>query len=142
MKKQFTLFILIAAEMSLFLACNSHKTADEYMQNENQRIEIYYGIEHHQLYMREMMQGAMTNDSCKQIIAETMMNDPGMMSMMMDNMINLCSTDSSACKMMMGKTMGMCDADQSKCNMMMGSMKSHPNVMKSMKGMCGMDNMK
>ena len=72
MKKQFTLSIFIAAAMSLFLYCNSHQTADEYMQNENQRKEIYNGIAHHQPYFQEMMQGAMTNDSCKQIIAETM----------------------------------------------------------------------
>ena len=96
MKKQFTLSIFIAVAMSLLVACDSHQTAEHYMHNENQRKEIYYGIAHHQPYMREMIQVAMTNDSCKQIIAETMMNDPGMRSMMMDNMMNLCSTDSSA----------------------------------------------
>jgi hypothetical protein len=83
---------------------------------------------HHQPYMTEMMHEMMNNDSCKQ--------------MMMDNIMSMCKDDSSMCKMMMGKTMEMCDADPAKCKMMMGSMQSQPNVMKSMKGMCGMHNMK
>ncbi len=42
---------------------------------------------------------------------------------------------------MMDKTMEMCDADGAKCTMMMEAMQPHPNVMKSMKGMCDMNMM-
>lgn len=68
--------------------------------------------------------------------------DKGMQGDMMKNMMSMSKSDSSMCKMMMDETMAMCDADQGKCNMMMTSMKSHPNVMKSVKGMCDMEGMK
>lgn len=87
------------------------------------------------------MQEMMSSDSCKQMMGQNIMNDPGMMKMSMGSMMDMCSKDSSMCKMMMGKTMEMCDANPAMCSMMMGSMKSHANVMKSMKGMCDMDNM-
>jgi len=61
---------------------------------------------------------------------------------MMNNMMDMCKTDSSMCKMMMAKTMDMCESDSSMCKMMMGSMKSHPKVMKSMEGMDNMKGMK
>ena len=61
---------------------------------------------------------------------------------MMNSMMSMCKSDTAMCKMMMDKTMEMCDMDQSKCNMMMGSMQSHPNVMKSIQGMCDMKGMK
>lgn len=68
--------------------------------------------------------------------------DKHMQGDMMGNMMSMCKTDSAMCKMMMNETMAMCDADQGKCNMMMSAMQSHPNVMKSMKGMCDMEGMK
>lgn len=68
--------------------------------------------------------------------------DKRMQGAMMGNMMSMCKSDSSMCKMMMNETMAMCDADQGKCNMMLGAMQSHPNVMKSMKGICNMEGMK
>ena len=73
---------------------------------------------------------------------ESMMNDPTVMGMHMDKMMSMGMNDSSVFKTMMGKTMEMCDADPAKCKMMMGSMRSHSNVMKSVKGMCDMEHMK
>ena len=69
-------------------------------------------------------------------------NDQAMQMDMMNSMMSMCKSDTAMCKMMMDKTMEMCDMDQSKCNMMMGSMQSHPNVMKSIQGMCDMKGMK
>ncbi len=142
MKKQFSLPIFIAAAMTLLFACNSKQTADQSLKDDNQRKNIMVGIVHHQPYMTEMMQEMMNSDSCRQMMAESMMNNTDMMNRMMENMMSMCSKDSSMCNMMMGNTMEMCDADPAKCKMMMGSMQSHPAVMKSIKGMCGMDNMK
>lgn len=139
--KNTLIFSILLAVSIILPACNSQQTADQCLKDENQRKEIVAAIAHHQPYMMEMMHEMMTNDSSKQMMGQTMMSDPGMMKMSMNSMMDLCSKDSSMCKMMMGKTMAMCDDNQSMCNMMMGSMKSHPNVMKSMKGMCDMDNM-
>lgn len=50
-------------------------------------------------------------------------------------------TDSAMCNKMMDKTISMSDADSSICKIMPTSMKSHPNLMKSMKGM-PMNNLK
>jgi hypothetical protein len=68
--------------------------------------------------------------------------DKGMQGAMMGNMMSMCKSDSSMCKKMMSETMAMCDADAGKCKMMMSSMESHPNVMKSVEGMCEMKGMK
>ncbi|MEP6795713.1 MAG: hypothetical protein ABJB16_15395 [Saprospiraceae bacterium] len=141
MKNVFFLLIFLASAMSLLTACTSKQTADQYLNDDQQRKDILVAIVHHQPYMAEMMHEMMNSDSSKQMMGESMMSDPGMMKMSMNSMMDMCSKDSSICKMMMGKTMAMCDANQSMCNMMMGSMKSHPNVMKSMKGMCDMENM-
>lgn len=138
MKKQTILPILFAAALSFLASCNSNPTADQYLQDENHRKEIILTMVHHQPYMTEMIHEMMNNDSCKQMMMDNMMNDPGMKGMHLGKMMSMCKDDSSMCKMMMGKTMEMCDMDQSKCNMMMRSMQSHPNVMKSMKGMCNM----
>ena len=128
----------MAAAMSLLFACNSKQTAEQCLQNDTQRKDIIVAIVHHQPYMTEMMHEMMNNDSCKQMMAQNMMSDSKMQLMMMDNMMDMCKKDPAMCKMMMGKTMAMCDADSSKCTMMMGAMQPHPNVMKSMKGMCDM----
>ena len=72
----------------------------------------------------------------------SMQGDAGMKEGMMDKMIGMCKEDSSMCKMMFNKTMAMCDADQASCKMMMSSMEAHPNVMKSVEGMCNMKGMK
>ncbi len=142
MKKLMLHSIFIVAAMSLLFACTSNQTADQCLNEDQQRKEIFASIANHQPYMNEMMQQMMSNDTCKQMMMESMMSDPAMMNMSMDNMMNMCKNDSSMCKMMMSKTMDMCDADQSKCNMMMGTMQAHSNVKEAMKGMCDMNNMK
>jgi len=141
MKNSTTLSILFAAAMSLLFACNSKQTADQSLKDDNQRKAIITGIAHHQPYMADMMREMMNSDSCKQMMAQSMMSDPNMKTMMMDNMMTMSKNDTSMFNMMMGKTMAMCDADSSKCTMMMGAMQPHPNVMKSMKGMCDMKGM-
>jgi hypothetical protein len=142
MKKQTILPILFAATLTFLASCNSNPTADQYLQDDHHRKDIVLEMVHHQPYMTEMMHEMMNNDSCKQMMMDNMMNDQSMKGMHMDKMMSMCKDDSAMCKMMMGKTMEMCDADPAKCKMMMGSMQSHPTVMKSMKGMCNMDNMK
>ena len=124
MKKTFSLSIVILTVMSVLLSCNSKPSADEYLKDDNQRKEVVIAIAHHQPYMSEMMQKMMSSDSCKQMMSENMMSNPGMM------------------KTMMGDMMSMCNKDSSMCKMMMGSMQSQPKVMESMKGMCDMGNMK
>jgi len=141
MKNLTILSICFIAVMNLFGSCDSKQTADQYLKDDNQRKEVLVAIVHHQPYMNEMMKQMMNNDSCKQMMAQSMMSDPKMKTMMMDNMMDMCKNDASMCKMMMGKTMEMCDADGAKCTMMMDAMKPHPNVMKSMKGMCDMNMM-
>ncbi len=142
MKKNSFFSIFVVAVITLLSSCNTKQSADQCLNNDNQRKDIIASIAHHQLYMNEMMHEMMNNDSCKQMMGQSMMSDPGTMNMMMKDMVGMCDKDTSMCKMMMGKTMDMCDTDPSKCKMMMGAMQSHPNVTNSMKGMCDMKNMK
>ena len=144
MKNSTILAIFFIAALGFLFACNSSKTADQYLKDDNQRKAIIGEIAHHQPYMAEMMQEMMNSDSCKQMMVQSMMSDSKMMTMMMtmmmDNMMTTSKKDTAMSKMMIGKTMEMCDADATKCNMMMDAMKTHPNVMKSM-NMNGMGNM-
>ncbi len=141
MKNSTILAIFFVAAVGFLFACDSSKTADQYLKDDNQRKAIIGEIAHHQPYMAEMMQEMMNSDSCKQMMAQGMMSDSKMNAMMMDNMMTMSKNDTAMSKMMMDKTMEMCDADATKCNMMMDAMKTHPNVMKSM-NMNGMGNMK
>lgn len=87
-------------------------------------------------YMKEVM------DSMKTKHGGGMAMDMPMDESMMNKMMEKCKADPAMAKMMMDKTMAMCDADSSMCKMMMTSMKDHPNMMKSMKDMEGMGDMK
>ncbi len=142
MKKQSVSAIFLAAIVISFVACNSKPTADNYLKYDNQRKDIVKAMVQNQTYMTELMNEMMNNDSCKQMMMDKMMTDPSMNEMHMNKMMSMCKADSNMCKMMMGKTMEMCDADPSMCKMMMGSMQPYPNVMKSVRGMSSMDNMK
>lgn len=141
MKKLKTILVLFAAASSFLASCNSSPTADQFLEDDHNRNDIVLAIVNHQPYMTELMHEMMKNDSVKNRMMENIMNDPGMKEMHMNRMMHMCKDDSNMCEMMMSKTMEMCDADTAKCKMMMGSMQSHPNVMKSMKGMCDMENM-
>ncbi len=110
--------------MVLLTACNSSQSPDQSLKDDSHRTKIMSTMVKDPIYAKEMVDAMMHDDNCKQ--------------MMMDKMMSGCKDDTSMCKMMMGKTMEMCNMDESKCDMMMGCMKSHTNVMKSMKGMCDM----
>jgi len=105
--------------MSFLSSCNTKQTADQSLKDDSQRKTIIGTIAHHQPYMAEMMNEMIKNDSSKQMMAQSMMSDPKMMTMMMDNMMTMTKNDSTMSKMMMDRTMEMCDADATKCNMMM-----------------------
>lgn len=142
MKSQKILPILMSISINLFFSCNSKPTVEQYLKDDHQRRDVIHTMVHHQPYMAEMMHEMMNNDTCRQMMMDNMMNNKSMKGMHMDKMMSMCKDDTVMCKMMMGKTMAMCDADSLKYNMMMVSMQSHPNVMKSMKRMQGMVNMK
>lgn len=95
-------------------------------------------------YMHQVMDSMRTihPDIVLTTVYMIMKDDKAMQTRMMGDMMSMCKTDSAMCNAMMGKTMDMCEADQSKCSMMMGTMQTHPNVMKSMKGMYDMPGMK
>ena len=90
-------------------------------------------------YMKEVMDSMKTKHGGGMAMGQ---GDMKMDENMMNKMMEMCKTDPAMGKMMMYKTMAMCDADSSMCKMMMSSMKEHPNVMKSMKGMEDMKGMK
>jgi hypothetical protein len=141
MKKLTILSIFIAATLGLLSACNTKQAAAQGLKDDGQRKDIMSGIIHNQPYAAEMMHEMMNNDSCKNMMGESMMKDTSMMKKMMPNMMGMCGNDTLACKMMMGKMADMCDADAGKCDMMMGTMKKHPKVKKAMEDGCKMDNM-
>lgn len=135
--------LLLAAGFLYITSCTQPKAADM-LQNDAQKSEIIAAILVNDAVSSELMDSLMIkhHEQMMMKMNSMMSGDKMMQGDMMGKMMEMCKSDSSMCKMMMDETMAMCDADQGKCNMMMTSMKSHPNVMKSMKGMCDMEGMK
>ena len=135
--------MLAITAMISFTQCNN-STPDQLCNNAASRGKVISALINNGAYMNEVMDSMRLKhgDAMLSNVLGHAKNDPAMQTEMMNNMMNMCKSDTAMCKMMMGKTMEMCDMDQSKCNMMMGSMQPHPNVMKSMEGMCDMKGMK
>ncbi len=134
MKKITTLLLSVAALIS-FTQCNN-TPPNELCSNAATRGKVISTLMNNEAYMNEVMDSMQVKHG-----AAMAKNDKAMQAEMMDKMMANCKMDPAVCKSMMDKTMEMCDADQSRCDMMMGAMKPHPNVMKSMLGMCDMEGM-
>ncbi len=134
MKKMKILFFALAAMMS-FTQCES-PAPEKTLEKADSRGKTISVLMNNDAYMKEVM------DSMKTKHGGGMAMDMPMDENMMNKMMEKCKADPTMCKMMMDKTMAMCDADSSMCKMMMTSMKEHPNMMKSMKGMEDMKGMK
>ncbi len=140
--KKIILFLFAVASLFILTQCNSTST-EKLCSNADTRGKIISELMKNNAYMNEVMDSMRTKHSDVIITTAFAMakSDMQMQGIMMDKMTDMCKMDTSMCKMMPDKTMDMCDADESCCDKMMGSMKSHPKVMKSMKGMCNMKGM-
>ena len=128
------ILLLAVAALTTFTQCDTApKTILEKADTRGQTISA---LMNNDVYMKEVM------DSMKTKHGGAMSMDMPMDENMMNKMMEACKANPAMGKMMMDKTMAMCDADSSMCKMMMTSMKEHPNVMKSMKGMEEMKGMK
>ncbi len=134
MKKVKILLFAVAALMT-FTQCNNPAPSTT-LQQADTRGKTISALMNNDAYMKEVM------DSMKTKHGGAMSMDMPMDENMMNKMMEACKANPAMGKMMMDKTMAMCDADSSMCKMMMTSMKEHPNVMKSMKGMEDMKGMK
>lgn len=141
--KKATILLLSFAALISFTQCNN-STPEQLCSNAASRGKIISSLMNNDGYMKEVMDSMRTKhgDAMLSTVLVNAKNDQAMQMDMMNSMMSMCKSDTAMCKMMMDKTMEMCDMDQSKCNMMMGSMQSHPNVMKSIQGMCDMKGMK
>ncbi len=134
MKKVKILLFCVAALMS-FTQCNNPAPSTT-LQQADTRGKTISALMNNDAYMKEVM------DSMKTKHGGAMSMDMPMDENVMNKMMAACKANPAMGKMMMDKTMAMCEADSSMCKMMMKSMKEHPNVMKSMKGMEDMKGMK
>ena len=134
MKNVKILLFAVVALMS-FTQCES-PAPEKNLEKADSRGKTISVLMNNDAYMKEVM------DSMKTKHGGGMAMDMPMNEDMMNKMMEKCKADPNMCKMMMDKTMAMCDADSSMCKMMMSSMKEHPNMMKSMKDMEGMGDMK
>ena len=131
--------VLLAIGLLYITAC-TQPTAPSMLQNDEQKKDIISAILVNEAVSSELMDSLMIHhhDQMMTKMNSMMTGDKMMQGEMMGTMMDMCKSDDAMCKNMMDKTMEMCDADSTKCKMMMGSMQSHPNVMKSIQGMCNM----
>ena len=134
MKRVKILLFSLIALMSFTQCDNAAPTTT--LQQADKRGKTISALMNNDTYMKEVM------DSMKTKHGGAMSMDMPMNEDMMNKMMEKCKNDPAMGKMMMDKTMAMCDADSAMCKMMMTSMQPHPNVMKSMQGMCDMKGMK
>ena len=134
MKNVKILLFAVVALMS-FTQCES-PAPEKNLEKADSRGKTISVLMNNDAYMKEVM------DSMKTKHGGGMAMDMPMDENMMNKMMEMCKKNPAMGKMMMDKTMAMCDADSSMCKMMMSSMKEHPNMMKSMKDMEGMGDMK
>jgi hypothetical protein len=137
--KKITIISMFAVTILSFVACNSNQTSDQGLKYDSHRTKIISTIVKDSTYSKEMMDMMMSDDNCKNMMSQHMMENSEMINKNMDNMMAMCKNDSSMCKMMMSKTMDMCESDTSMRKMMTNCMKSHKDVMESVKGYCDMD---
>lgn len=133
--KKITFFLFFVVALMSFTQCNNPAPTST-LQQADTRGKTISALMNNDTYMKEVM------DSMKTKHGGAMSMDMPMNEDMMNKMMEKCKTDPAMCKMMMDKMMAMCNADSAMCKMMMGSMKEHPNVMKSVKGMDDMKGMK
>lgn len=136
-------FIILLATGFQFITACTQPTAKNMLENDAQKRDIISAILVNEAVSSELMDSLMIrhHDQMMTKMNSMMTGDKMMQGEMMGTMMDMCKSDDAMCAMMMGKTMDMCDADSTKCKMMMSSMQSHPNVMKSMQGMCDMKGM-
>ena len=138
--KNVKLLLFSVATLISFTQC-TNSTPESVLEKPDTRGKTISALMNNTTYMNEVMDSMKVKHGG--MSAMGMANgDMQMDEKMMNNMMEKCKTDTAMCKMMMNKTMAMCDADSSMCKMMMGSMKAHPNMMKSMKDMDKMKDMK
>jgi len=137
-------FIILLATGLQFITSCTQPTAKNMLENDAQKRDIISAILVNDAVSSELMDSLMIrhHDQMMTKMNSMMTGDKMMQGEMMGTMMDMCKSNDAMCAMMMGKTMDMCDADSTKCKMMMSSMQSHPNVMKSMQGMCDMKGMK
>ena len=71
--------IMIAAIVGVFFSCNANHSANNYLEDTIQRRDIIAAFVHNEGYSIEMINEMMNNDSCRQIIKETIMRDKGVL---------------------------------------------------------------
>ena len=71
--------IMIAATGGVFFSCNANHSANNYLEDTIQRRDIIAAFVHNEGYSIEMINEMMNNDSCRQIIKETIMRDKGVL---------------------------------------------------------------
>ncbi|HNT79583.1 MAG TPA: hypothetical protein PKH65_02790 [Bacteroidia bacterium] len=137
MKK--TTNLLLGAIILLSLTQCETPVSDVALRNPETRSSLISSLISNEMYMTELMDSmkSMHPEELMSTVYILMQEKPQMGMDMMDNMMEMCQTDSSISKRMMTKTMEMCSSDESKCNMMSDAMMNHQPAMK-----CMMDNMK
>ena len=70
---------MIAATGGVFFSCNANHSANNYLEDTIQRRDIIAAFVHNEGYSIEMINEMMNNDSCRQIIKETIMRDKGVL---------------------------------------------------------------
>lgn len=138
-----TLVILLTMASLTILSC-TQPSVSEILKSEAGKKEVISAVLSNEQVSAELLDSLMLTQHTQMMtkMDAMMKGDAMMQSDMMGKMMDMCKTDTTMYKKMVGQMMDMCNADQSRCEMMKMSMRSRPNVMKSMQDMGDMKGMK
>lgn len=123
--KLMTLFKISAIIILFNSSCKDNQTMEQCLTTNNARRKLMLSVANNNALATEMMQTMMSNDNCKNMIRDNIIQD----STMINNLLVMIARDTSMSKIMMVKSIELCDGDSAKCNFLMGTMQMYPSTL-------------
>lgn len=119
------LFIISASIILLANSCKDNQTMEQCLTTENERKKLMLAVANNSGLANEMVQIMMSNDNCKNLLRDNIIQD----TTMINRLLVMIVKDTSMSKMMMVKSIEMCDGDPLKCNLLRGTMQMYPSTL-------------
>ncbi len=118
--------ITLSSVIILFTSsCENRQTMDQCLTSQSERKKLMLEVANNNALANEMVQIMMSNDKCKNLIQDNIIQD----SSMINGLLEMIAKDTNMSKMMMVKSIEMCDGDPSKCNLLRGTMQMFPSTL-------------
>lgn len=119
------LFIISASIILLANSCKNNQTMEQCLTIQNERERLMLAIANNNALANEMVQIMMSDDSCKNLLRDNIIQD----TTMINRLLVMIAKDTNMSKMMVVKSIEMCDGDPLKCNLLRSTMQMYPSTL-------------